>query len=164
MTHARGDAAGHPTGPADHDLPRTEVPRTEVPGTEVPGTEVPEGALEPAELRAGDVRPGVEEVTPVRPAPTRVGTSTSAGKGRARPTRISGTWVAVIAGLVVLVVLLVFILQNLDPATVHFFGAEGSLPLAIAMLFSAIGGAVLVALIGGARILQLRKQARRPRH
>ncbi|WIY05202.1 lipopolysaccharide assembly protein LapA domain-containing protein [Amycolatopsis mongoliensis] len=145
MTHARGDAADHPTGPTHQDLP---------------GSEVPEGALEPAELRAGDVRPGAEEVAPVRPAPARTGAAT---RGRSRPTRISGTWVAVIAGLVVLVVLLVFILQNLDPATVRFFGAEGSLPLAIAMLFSAIGGAVLVALIGGARILQLRKQARRPR-
>jgi len=134
MTHARGGAADRPTGPTNHDLP--------------------EGALEPAELRAGDVRPGAEEATPVRPAPAKPA-------GKARPTRISGTWVAVIAGLLVLVVLLVFILQNLDPATVHFFGAEGSLPLAIAMLFSAIGGAVLVALIGGARILQLRKQARR---
>ncbi len=139
MTHARGGAADRPTGPTHQDLP--------------------EGALEPAELRAGDVRPGAEEVTPVRPAPAEPASAKPAGK--ARPTRISGTWVAVIAGLVVLVVLLVFILQNLDPATVHFFGAEGSLPLAIAMLFSAIGGAVLVALIGGARILQLRKQARR---
>jgi len=139
MTHARGGAADRPTGPTSHDLP---------------GNEVPEGALEPAELRAGDVRPGAEEVTPVRPAAGKPAST------RSRPTRISGTWVAVIAGLVVLIVLLVFILQNLDPATVRFFGAEGSLPLAIAMLFSAIGGAVLVALIGGARILQLRKQAR----
>ncbi|MEU4517748.1 lipopolysaccharide assembly protein LapA domain-containing protein [Amycolatopsis sp. NPDC024027] len=145
MTHARGGAADRPTGPTHQDLP--------------------EGALEPAELRAGDVRPGPEEVTPVRPAPAEPASAEPAASakpaGKARPTRISGTWVAVIAGLVVLVVLLVFILQNLDPATVHFFGAEGSLPLAIAMLFSAIGGAVLVALIGGARILQLRKQARR---
>jgi len=139
MTHARGGAADRPTGPEHHGLP---------------GTDVPEGALEPAELRAGDVRPGAEEVTPVRPAPARPAAKT-------RPTRISGTWVAVIAGLLVLVVLLIFILQNLDSVTVHFFGAEGSLPLAIAMLFSAIGGAALVALIGGARILQLRKQARR---
>ncbi|ADJ50299.1 hypothetical protein AMES_8472 [Amycolatopsis mediterranei S699] len=144
MTHARGGAADRPTGPTHQELP--------------------EGALEPAELRAGDVRPGAEEVTPVRPAPAEPASAEPASAkpaGKARPTRISGTWVAVIAGLVVLVVLLVFILQNLDPATVHFFGAEGSLPLAIAMLFSAIGGAVLVALIGGARILQLRKQARR---
>jgi uncharacterized integral membrane protein len=141
MTHARGGAADRPTGPTNHDLP---------------GTSVPEGALEPAELRAGDVRPGAEEATPVKPAEPP---AKPAGKGR--PTRISGTWVAVIAGLLVLIVLLIFILQNLDPATVRFFGAEGSLPLAIAMLFSAIGGAALVALIGGARILQLRKQARR---
>ncbi|WP_410637054.1 lipopolysaccharide assembly LapA domain-containing protein [Amycolatopsis sp. lyj-346] len=136
MTHARGGAADRPTGPTHHDLP--------------------DGALEPAELRAGDVRPGAEEVTPVQPAPAKPA-------GKARPTRISGTWVAVIAGLLVLVVLLIFILQNLAPATVRFFGAEGNMPLAIAMLFSAIGGAVLVALIGGARILQLRKQARRHR-
>ena len=144
MTHARGGAADRPTGPTHQDLP--------------------EGALEPAELRAGDVRPGAEEVTPVRPAPAKPASAEPASAkpaGKARPTRISGTWVAVIAGLVVLVVLLVFILQNLDPATVHFFGAQGSLPLAIAMLFSAIGGAALVALIGGARILQLRKQTRR---
>ncbi|MEU0534557.1 LapA family protein [Amycolatopsis tolypomycina] len=149
MTHARGGAADRPTGPTHHELPRSGDPGRREPG----GPEVPEGALEPAELRAGDVRPGAEEVAPVRPAPAK--------PGKARPTRISGTWVAVIAGLLVLVVLLIFILQNLDPATVRFFGAEGSLPLAIAMLFSAIGGAALVALIGGARILQLRKQARR---
>ena len=123
-------------------------------GENVPA-EIPEGALEPAELRAGDVRPGAEEVTPVLPAPAHT------KPARGRPTRISGTWVAVVAGLVVLTLLLVFILQNLDTATVRFFGMEGSLPLAIAMLFSALGGAALVALIGGARILQLRKQARR---
>ncbi|MGW3963330.1 LapA family protein [Amycolatopsis sp. NPDC005003] len=151
MTHARGGAADRPTGPTSHDLPRSGDSGRREPG----GPEVPEGALEPAELRAGDVRPGADEVAPVRPAPSRPATK------RARPTRISGTWVAVIAGLLVLVVLLIFILQNLDSVTVHFFGAEGSLPLAIAMLFSAIGGAALVALIGGARILQLRKQARR---
>ena len=138
MTHARGGAADRPTGPTNDELP--------------------EGALEPAELRAGDVRPGTREATPAEPAEPP---AKPAGKGR--PTRISGTWVAVIAGLVVLIVLLIFILQNLDQATVRFFGAEGSLPLAIAMLFSAIGGAALVALIGGARILQLRKQARRLR-
>ena len=138
MTHARGGAADRPTGPTSHDVPPPEVP---------------EGALEPAENRAGDVRPGTAEVKPVRPVPS----------GKVRPTRISGTWVAVIAGLLVLAVLLVFILQNLDSVTVRFFGAEGSLPLAIAMLFSAIGGAALVALIGGARILQLRKHARRSR-
>lgn len=151
MTHARGGAADRPTGPTSHDLPGSDGPGRHQLGE----NDVPEGALEPAELRAGDVRPGAEEVTPVRPPASRP------APAKIKRTRISGTWVAVIAGLVVLVLLLIFILQNLDSVTVHFFGGEGSLPLAIAMLFSAIGGAALVALIGGARILQLRKQARR---
>jgi uncharacterized integral membrane protein len=78
-------------------------------------------------------------------------------------TRISGTWIAVVVALIVGVFLLVFILQNLDTATVHFLGMAGSLPLAVAMLFSAVAGALLVALIGAARILQLRKETRKAR-
>ncbi|WET78937.1 lipopolysaccharide assembly protein LapA domain-containing protein [Amycolatopsis sp. QT-25] len=79
-------------------------------------------------------------------------------------TRVSGTWIAVIVALIVLVFLLVFILQNQDTATVHFLGMSGSMPLAVAMLFSVIAGGALVGLVGGARILQLRKQAKQSRH
>lgn len=75
-------------------------------------------------------------------------------------TRVSGTWVAVIVAAFVLVILLIFILQNLTTATVNFLGFSGSLPLGVAMLFAAIAGAILVALIGTARILQLRKFAK----
>ncbi|KOX31130.1 hypothetical protein ADK67_09275 [Saccharothrix sp. NRRL B-16348] len=78
-----------------------------------------------------------------------------------KPTRISGTWVAVLASIVVLIVLLVFILQNLADATIHFLGAAGTLPLGVALLFAAIAGAILVALVGAARIMQLRRQAKR---
>ncbi|WP_033294442.1 LapA family protein [Amycolatopsis jejuensis] len=118
----------------------TGAAKSEIP--EAPGAEVP-GALEPA----GEPAP------PVPPVP--------GGKAKVKPTRISGTWIAVVVAIVVLVFLLIFILQNLDTATVHFLGISGSMPLAVAMLFAAIAGAALVALIGGARILQLRKQARR---
>ncbi|QQQ80423.1 DUF1049 domain-containing protein [Saccharothrix sp. 6-C] len=89
---------------------------------------------------------------PERPAEPRV---------KLRPTRISGTWVAVLASIVVLIVLLVFILQNLADATIHFLGAAGTLPLGVALLFAAIAGAILVALVGAARIMQLRRQAKR---
>jgi uncharacterized integral membrane protein len=78
-----------------------------------------------------------------------------------KPTRISGTWVAVLASIVVLIVLLVFILQNLTGATIHFMGTAGTLPLGVALLFAAIAGAILVALVGAARIMQLRRQAKR---
>lgn len=76
-------------------------------------------------------------------------------------TRVSGIWVAVVIALLVLIFLLIFILQNLETATVYFLGASGSLPLGVAMLFSAIAGGLLVALVGGARVLQLRKQAKK---
>jgi uncharacterized integral membrane protein len=78
-------------------------------------------------------------------------------------TRISGAWIAVVVALVVLVFLLVFILNNLSPVTVHFLGMTGSMPLAVAMLFSTIAGAAVVALVGAARIFQLRKQAKKTR-
>jgi uncharacterized integral membrane protein len=76
-------------------------------------------------------------------------------------TRISGVWISVIVALVVLVFLLIFILQNLDTVTVHFLGTTSSMPIAVAMLFSSIAGAALVALVGAARIFQLRKQAKK---
>lgn len=78
-----------------------------------------------------------------------------------RRTRVSVAWFAVIVALVLLVFLLVFILQNLDTTTVTFLGFSGSLPLALAMLFSAIGGAALVALLAVARMIQLRRAHRK---
>ncbi|WP_198680562.1 LapA family protein [Lentzea terrae] len=85
----------------------------------------------------------------------------AAAQKKLRPTRISGTWIAVLVAIVVLIFLLVFILQNGDSATIHFLWIEASLPLGVALLFGAIGGALLVAVVGAARILQLRRQAKR---
>jgi uncharacterized integral membrane protein len=71
--------------------------------------------------------------------------------------------VAVIVALVVLIFLLIFVLQNLAGATVYFLGMSGTLPLGVALLFAAAGGAALVALVGAARILQLRRFAKQHR-
>ncbi|KUM34406.1 LapA family protein [Arthrobacter sp. EpRS71] len=76
--------------------------------------------------------------------------------GRHRPTRTAALWVAVAVGLVVLVVLIAFFVQNQDMITVRFFGLEGTLALGTTLFIAAVGGGVLVALAGGARILQLR--------
>ena len=76
--------------------------------------------------------------------------------GSSRPTRTAAVWVAVAVGLVVLVLLIVFFVQNQDMVTVRFFGLEGSLALGTTLFIAAVGGGVLVALAGGARILQLR--------
>lgn len=94
----------------------------------------------------------------VTPQPTRPGRPS-----RIKPTRISGTWVAVIVAVVVLIFLLIFILQNPAPVTVHYLGLSGTLSLGVALLFAAVGGAVIVATVGVARIIQLRRVARRSR-
>ena len=64
---------------------------------------------------------------------------------------------------VVLLLLLIFILQNGTTVQIAYFGAHGRLPLGVAMLLSAVCGVLLVVLAGAARISQLRTTARRHR-
>lgn len=78
-------------------------------------------------------------------------------------TRLSGAWTALVVGIVALVVILVFILQNQQAVELHFLGFHGYLPLALALLFAMILGAIIVLAFGGARILQLRVVAWRAR-
>jgi putative membrane protein len=80
-----------------------------------------------------------------------------------RRTRLSGAWTAIVVGLVALVVILVFILQNQQGVEVTFLMFHGRLPLAVALLFALILGAVIVVAFGAARILQLRMVAGRAR-
>jgi uncharacterized integral membrane protein len=81
-----------------------------------------------------------------------------------RQTRLSGAWTALVVGIVVLIVILVFILQNLQSVEVYFLFFHGHLPLAVALLFAMVLGAVVVLAFGAGRILQLRLVAMRARH
>lgn len=78
----------------------------------------------------------------------------------ARPTvprsRAGGLWVAAVAFALILLLLLIFVLENGQRAEVSFFGAHGHLPLGVALLLAAVFGVLLVALPGTARIVQLR--------
>ena len=80
------------------------------------------------------------------------------------PTRTSMVWTMVGIGVVLLVAILVFILQNGQRVRVRFLMANGTLPLGAALLFAALLGALLVLVAGAARVLQLRVVARRHRH
>lgn len=86
---------------------------------------------------------------------------TTPGDAGIERTRTGGLWVGLILSAVVLVVLLVFILQNLDPVRIQFLGLVGQLPTGVALLLAAVAGLLLVAIPGGLRILQLRRLARR---
>jgi len=78
-------------------------------------------------------------------------------------TRLSGAWTAVVIGLLALVLILIFILQNLQSVELSFLVFHGHLPLAVALLFAVILGATIVLAFGGARIMQLRMVARASR-
>jgi uncharacterized integral membrane protein len=70
-------------------------------------------------------------------------------------------WSAVAVSLAVLVLLIIFFIQNQDMVAVRFLGWEGSLAQGVAFFIAAVGGGILVAIAGGARILQLRRNERR---
>jgi putative membrane protein len=85
--------------------------------------------------------------TPRRPVGSRIGTART----------------ALIAGALVLVVVLIFIIENAHAVTITFFGAHLRISLAVALLLAAIAGALIMAAAGTARITQLRMAMRRNR-
>ena len=81
--------------------------------------------------------------------------------GRVKRTRASGLWVGLITAAVLAIAFLVFIVQNYEKVSIEFLGFEGRLSLAIALLLSAIIGALVVAVPGAVRIGQLRRALRK---
>ncbi len=76
-------------------------------------------------------------------------------------TRTSTVWTAVVVLVASLVLVIVFILQNLQDVSVSFLGLHGQLPLGVALLVSATLGGVIVLAAGAARVVQLRRTRRR---
>jgi uncharacterized integral membrane protein len=81
--------------------------------------------------------------------------------GRVPRTRTGAAWFGICAAALVLVVLIVFMLQNTRSVEVTFLWMHGSVPLALALLVAGVGVAVLAMAVGEARIGQLRRLARR---
>jgi uncharacterized integral membrane protein len=109
---------------------------------------------------AEDVMPGGQPPAPSAPPERAV---SPPPRHRIKRTRTSGVWVAVGCFAVVLLLLLIFILQNGAEVSVSYMGAHGHLPLGVALLLAAVCGVLLVVLAGAARISQLRASARRHR-
>lgn len=70
-------------------------------------------------------------------------------------------WVAVVIAAVVLVLLLIFILQNTKSVKVSYFTANGMMPLGVALLLAAVGGVLLAGIVASLRIWQLRHRLSR---
>jgi uncharacterized integral membrane protein len=76
-------------------------------------------------------------------------------------TRAAALWSALIIGFVILILLLVFIMQNTDSTTIHLFVWEWNLPVGVAILLAAVCGGLLTVAAGTARIIQLRRAAKK---
>lgn len=135
---SRGVAHGN-AGPADPNAdPLTD-----------PGLRVPP----PAEQTTGPVA--------VPPGPPPSASDPAGQEAPVRRSRTGGLWVGLILSALVLLLLLVFIVQNDAQVMVSFFALEAMIPLGVALLLAAIAGILLVAIPGSLRILQLRRAARR---
>lgn len=96
-------------------------------------------------------------------APVSLESAPTHDRGASTPsiTRASAAWVATGVALLLLVLLVVFILQNQTRVNVKFLGFEGSVALGVALLIAAVGGGILVAVAGVARVMQLRRDVRK---
>jgi uncharacterized integral membrane protein len=124
---------------------------TDQPALESTPQAPPQPAAPPEQAQPGQVPPQQAAPPPLPP------------QHRIKRTRTSGIWVAVGFFAVVLLLLLIFILQNNTDVSVSYLGMHGHLPLGVALLLAAVCGVLLVVLAGTARIGQLRATARRHR-
>lgn len=115
----------------------------------------PGGTLSPT-ASGGTSVPGGRGATP--------GAAPGAGGKVRRKDRDSTVWARVVPALVALVVMLIFILQNFQDVKVSFITLHGSFPLALALLFAAILGALVVVSLELVRVVQRRKGPGNPRH
>ncbi|MGD9960563.1 LapA family protein [Nocardioides sp.] len=107
-----------------------------------------------------------EPLPPGDPADAEpVGPEPSAGPSEAsvnplRHSRTSGLWGAVVALGIVLILLVIFIVQNTQKVEVSFLGWNGRTPLAAALLIATAAGLIVAAIVGTLRIWQLRRRVK----
>ena len=90
------------------------------------------------------------------PGPSPAGGPVPGGR-----SRLGDAWVVLVSGAVVLVLLLVFILQNSQRVEVHLYGGHWNVPLGVGLLMAAALGVLLVVVPVTGRIVQLRRAVRR---
>lgn len=98
---------------------------------------------------------------PVPPQDSETADHTAASVKEVHFTRAAALWASVIGGFLILIVLLIFIAQNTESAQFTFLGWQWDLPLGVAILLAAVGGGLITALAGVARMVQLRRAAKK---
>ncbi|GAA1873093.1 LapA family protein [Brevibacterium marinum] len=112
-----------------------------------------------------DPSQGVDPAQQADPAqrqePTPAGKDSELSQIKGGSGMSAGMWISLILGAVIVVLLLIFILQNNVPADFQYFGWQFQLPLGVAMLFAAIGGIFIAGIIGSVRIFVLSRRLKK---
>ncbi|MBH0775358.1 LapA family protein [Nocardia bovistercoris] len=109
---------------------------------------------------AEDLPGGADSVEPPVAPSVPPSTPPPVTRRKSISSRTGYAWTGLVAGALILVVLLIFILQNLQDIRLSLFFWEFNLPVGVAILLSVIAGALVMALVGGVRIIQLRRAAK----
>jgi uncharacterized integral membrane protein len=153
-------------GPSPSIRPADTAPSAA--GAEPLGKSMPPAAdVEPF----GQTAPPVAAVEPLgETAPPAAGVEPPGGTAPARRepvrvprTRTSAVWFGVWAGVVTVILLIIFVGQNTASVEINFLWMSGSIPLALALLIAGVGGAIIAMAVSAARIIQLRRHFRRTR-
>lgn len=145
-----------------HRVAPVPVPDADAGGLTGPGVREDDRNGEPAPAAPSTPPPGASEQQ-VGGAGAPIPQSPVPALSPPRRTRFSGLWISLILAALVLILLLVFILENSSRVDIAFFGFHGHLPLGVALLLAAVSGMLLLALPGTGRIIQLRRQVQRGR-
>ena len=100
---------------------------------------------------------------PTRETPSKENSARS-GRDPLRRSKTSGAWLSVAVLGLVLLLLIIFILQNTQSVEVSFLGWSGHAPLAISLLVATVAGLFMALVAGSLRIIQLRRRVRRDKH
>lgn len=134
---------------------------TPEPRRSVPATSTDHGSdADASDTRATDRSDATTTATPAAVEPKRI-TLDPTLDGHQRQGFTGGTWIALILGALILILLLIFILQNNVSADFAYLGFAFSLPLGVAMLFAAIAGVLIAALFGSVRLFKLSRRVRK---
>ncbi|MCT1867733.1 lipopolysaccharide assembly protein LapA domain-containing protein [Dermabacter sp. p3-SID358] len=90
-----------------------------------------------------------------KPAPSAAPQNEQHSPQPAPKSRMAVVWASLIVGAILLILLLVFIIQNNVATQFEYFTWQFNLPLGVAMLLAAIAGALIMALAGSVRMIQM---------
>ncbi|MFL0283704.1 lipopolysaccharide assembly LapA domain-containing protein [Mycobacterium sp. SMC-21] len=102
-----------------------------------------------------------EPPAPKSPKPGTPDKKSKTPESAVKFTRTAALWTALVLGFLILILLLVFILQNGDDVTLRLFGWQLTMQKGVAILLSAVAGGLLTFAVASIRILQLRLAARK---